>query len=95
MIIVLFIFMFDVTILNVMRGLILPMVLFCIHLFCGNGQDRFHFNIPQIERSTGEPITNKKVFANELYSYEVILRPVKLNQLHICRNLFQQYLFDM
>lgn len=37
-----------------------------------NGLDGYHFNIPQIESETGEPITNKMVLSNDFYSYQLM-----------------------
>ena len=39
------------------------------------GQDGYHFLIPQVDPKTRQPVANKKVTSNDFYMYMIMIRP--------------------
>lgn len=59
-----------------------------------HGEDGYHFNLKQIDPTTGES-TTKKVSAMDFYAYRLMIRGDAYNHLLNCRQLFQQFVVDM
>ena len=58
------------------------------------GEDGYHFNIQQIDPTTGVE-TSKKVSAMQFYAYRIMTRNGEYNHILNCRQLFQQFIVDM
>jgi hypothetical protein len=58
------------------------------------GEDGYATDLRQVNRDTGEPL-NKMVSAMDFYAYRIMIRPHHSQHIHMCRNLFNQYLTDM
>ena len=63
-------------------------------LILWQGQDGYHFNIPQIKPGS-TTTSNKKVSCNDFYAYMLMIRRDNPNHLLQCRDLFHQFLVDM
>ena len=63
-------------------------------IFC-QGQDGYHFNIPQNIPKTGMPNLAKKVSCNDFYSYMLMIRESNINYLLLYREVYLQFLVDM
>ncbi|UJR12978.1 hypothetical protein I4U23_000004 [Adineta vaga] len=59
------------------------------------GQDGYHFLIPQTDPTTGLPIKGKKVSAMDFYAYRIMVRSETVNHILRCRQLFHQFVVDM
>ena len=58
------------------------------------GEDGYHFNIQQIDPTTGVE-SSKKVSAMQFYAYRIMTRNGEYNHILNCRLLFQQFIVDM
>ena len=63
-------------------------------IFC-EGQDGYHFNIPQVNPKTGFPNLSKKVSCNDFYASMIMVKEGCQNFLLLYRELFLQFLVDM
>jgi len=59
------------------------------------GEDGYHFQIPQTHPSAAKPGTGKKVTAMDFYAYRIMTRVGEDNHLLTCRQLFHQFIVDM
>jgi len=59
------------------------------------GEDGYHFHIPQTHPSTANPGTGKKVTTMDFYAYQIMKRVGEDNHLLRCRQLFHQFIVDM
>ena len=64
-------------------------------LIIWQGQDGYHFNIPQVFPSTGLPNFAKKVSCSDFYAYMIMIREGTTNYLLQYRELFLQFLVAM
>jgi hypothetical protein len=64
-------------------------------LFFWQGEDGYHFQIPQTHPSTANPGTGKRVTAMEFYAYRIMTRVDEDNHLLRYRQLFHQFIVDM
>lgn len=64
-------------------------------LIFSKGESGYHFNIPVINPTTGQPIPNKKVSCMDFYAYYMMLREHDFNLLLRTSQLFHQFLVDM
>ncbi|XP_073513990.1 uncharacterized protein [Phyllobates terribilis] len=58
------------------------------------GQDGYHFGIPQTDPTTGNP-SGKKVSAMDFYAYRIMTRFAEENHILKCKHLFHQFIADM
>jgi len=59
------------------------------------GEDGYHFQIPQTHPSTANPGTGKKVTAMDFYACRLMTRVGEDNHLLRCRHLLHQFIVDM
>jgi hypothetical protein len=59
------------------------------------GEDGYHFGIPQTDPKTGNQLLGKKVSAMDFYAYKIMTRAGEENHLLECRQLFHQFIVDM
>lgn len=60
-----------------------------------NGQEGYHFEIPQVNPQNGLPVPNKKVSSMDFYAFHIMTRREDFNLLLRCRRLLQQFMVDM
>jgi len=59
------------------------------------GEDGYHFRIPQTHPYTANPVTGKRITAMDFYAYRLMTRVGEDNRLLRCRQLFHQFIVDM
>ncbi|XP_054266833.1 uncharacterized protein LOC128989005 [Macrosteles quadrilineatus] len=60
-----------------------------------NGQEGYHFDIPQINPLTRQPLPNKKVSCMDFYAFQIMVCANEFNLLLRCNKLLHQFLVDM